>query len=91
MSEINRSYAAEKMYPEGSMVSVNETLQRRIVVSNTPKWVWEDVELNPGETFKVLEYSNAGFRGIEVSLENENGQKIHGVSAGFLISPFEAN
>lgn len=66
-----RSYAVQQSVPEGSAVTFTHRTYNRGLIE-------------AGTRGKIRHYINAGFRGIEASVELEDGKILHGVSAGVL-------
>lgn len=80
----NRSYDVRRDVPVGAVVTVTEPVTRRLPIDGD----WDNlrtIELQPGVTAFVEGYTNAGFRGIEVSLKlDADGTIVHGISAGVI-------
>lgn len=78
----NRSYSAEAARPVGSTATFTEDVAVRIPDATFETWT--PVTIAAGEPVTIRGYSNAGFRGIEVSVLTRDGHRVHGVSAGLL-------
>jgi hypothetical protein len=79
----SRSYKVQETIPEGTVVEVLETIVRRRPINHD----WDNLEVvtvEEGEMVRITYYSNAGFRGIEASIQLADGSLLHGVSAGLL-------
>lgn len=84
----NRSYSAEAVRPVGSTASFVDDIRRNLPGRDALGRINYDLPWTPhvipaGDTVEVVSYSNAGFRGIEVSVRH-NGKSLHGISAGLL-------
>ena len=74
-----RSYTVRQTIPEGSLVTVIETVHRRIPVAGD----WNRVVIKPGDEIKVVRYTNAGFNGITARVLTPAGYVT--LSAGLLV------
>lgn len=85
----DRSYSAERRLPAGSLASFVDDIRRNLpgrdAVTGEINFdlPWTPHVIPAGDTVEIVSYSNAGFRGIEVSVRH-NGKFLHGISAGYL-------
>lgn len=77
----DRSYRAQRVLPAGSTATFTEDIKVNIPSNNFETWTPHTIPA--GAPVQVWTYTNAGFRGIEVSVIHD-GTAVHGISAGLL-------
>lgn len=77
----NRSYAAEAAHPVGSVATFTETVRRNLPDAEFKTWT--PIEIPAGAPVRIVDYTNAGFRGIEVAVRFHD-RYVSGISAGLL-------